>query len=151
MASHLPGRKGEIARTVARRFQIGLKPLHWDLTPVHFEGAYEGQTDEFIRITYTKSGKGKPAQKALKVGLNVANDGQGPVPLFYEPLDGRATGVAATLQNMDHLKQSLPVDHLLRISDKGCCSAKIVAETQRQGFDLIASLKGIAPYPALLE
>lgn len=151
LAPHLPVLKGEIARTVARRFQIGLEHLHWDLTSVHFEGAYEDQTDAYVRITYTKSGKGKPAQKALKVGLNVANDGQGPVPLFYEPLDGNATGFEATLQNMDHLKQHVQVDRLLRISDKGCFSAKIVAETQRQGFDLIASLKWIAPYPALLE
>lgn len=61
LAPHLPGLQGEIARSIARRCQIGLEHLSWDLITVHFEGAYEDQTDKYVRITYTKSGKGKPA------------------------------------------------------------------------------------------
>jgi len=42
---------------------------------------------------------------------------------------------------MENLKEHLKVDRIIRISDKGCFSAKIVAETVKQGFDLIASMK----------
>ncbi len=81
----------------------------------------------------------------------MANDGKGPVPIFYEALDGNADPFEATLKNMENLKEHLKVDRLLRISDKGCFSAKIVAETVRQGFDLIASMKLTEHYRELLE
>ena len=99
----------------------------------------------------TQTGPSDSAFKAVKVGLNVANDGKGPVPIFYESLDGNADGFEATLKTMENLKAHLKVDRLLRISDKGCFSAKIVAETVRQGFDLIASMKLTHRYRELLE
>jgi hypothetical protein len=67
--------------------------------------------------------------------LNVANDGKGPVPIFYESLDGNADCFNATIKNMENLREYLKVDRIIRISDKGCFSSKIVAETVKQGFD----------------
>jgi hypothetical protein len=92
--------KGAIARDISRRFQIGIEHLHWDLTSFHFTGAYENQTEEYIKISYTKSRPSDSAFKAVKLGLNVANDGKGPVPIFYEPLDGNADSFEATIKNM---------------------------------------------------
>ena len=147
-------------------------------TTRHFTGAYENQTEEYIKISYTKSRpsdseftslQGKPAFKAVKVGLNVANDGKGPVPIFYESLDGNADSFEATIKNMANLKEHLKVDRIIRINDKGCFSAKIVAETVscwfdrtfgmgvkptkrvKQGFDLIGSMKLQEQYIKLLE
>jgi len=42
---------------------------------------------------------------------------------------------------MENLKEHLKVDRIIFKGDKGCFSAKIVAETVKQGFDLIASMK----------
>lgn len=151
LAPQILGLKGAIARDISRRFQIGIERIHWDLTSFHFTGAYDNQTEEHLQISYTKSRPSDSAFKAVKVGLNVANDGKGPVPIFYESLDGNADPFEATLKNMENLKAHLKVDRLLRISDKGCFSAKIVAETVRQGFDLIASMKLTERYRALLE
>ncbi len=151
LAPNILGLKGAIARDISRRFQIGMEHLHWDLTSFHFTGAYEHQTEEYIKISYTKSRPSDSAFKAVKVGLNVANDGKGPVPIFYEALDGNADPFEATLKNMENLKEHLKVDKLLRITDKGCFSAKIVAETVHQGFDLIASMKLTEPFRNLLE
>jgi hypothetical protein len=101
--------KGAIARDISKRFHIGIEQIHWDLTSFHFTGAYDNQTEEYIKISYTKSRpsdseftslQGKPAFKAVKVGLNVANDGKGPVPIFYESLDGNADCFNATIKNM---------------------------------------------------
>jgi hypothetical protein len=70
---------------------------------------------------------------------------------------------------MENLKEYLKVDRIIRISDKGCFIAKIVAETVscwfdthsesyvkptkkvKQGFDLIASMKLNEQYLNLLE
>ena len=151
LAPHIMGVKGAIAREISRRFQLGIEHIHWDLTSFHFTGAYDNQTEESIKISYTKSRPSDSAFKAVKIGLNVANDGKGPVPIFYESLDGNADPFEATLKNMENLKEHLKVDRLLRISDKGCFSAKIVAETVKQGFDLIASMKLTEHYRELLE
>jgi len=43
------------------------------------------------------------------------------------------------------------MDRIIRISDKGCFSAKIVAETVKHGFDLIASMKLQEQHIKLLE
>lgn len=139
--SYLPVFKGEIARSNARRFQVGLDYLHWDLTTFYFEGDYENQNDDYIKICYAKDKASQMAQKAAKVGLNVANDGKGPVPVFYESLNGNAQGFEVTHQNMENLKKYLKVDRIVRISDRGCFSAKVVAETKRNGFELISSVK----------
>ncbi len=143
--------KGAIARDISKRFHIGIEHLHWDLTSFHFTGAYDNQTEGYIKISYTKSRPSDSAFKAVKVGLNVANDGKGPVPIFYESLDGNADSFEATIKNMANLREHLKVDRIIRISDKGCFSAKIVAETVKQGFDLIGSMKLQEQYIKLLE
>jgi len=143
--------KGAIARDISKRFHIGIENIHWDLTSFHFTGAYDNQTEEYIKINYTKGRPSDSAFKAVKVGLNVANDGKGPVPIFYEPLDGNADCFNATIKNMENLREHLKVDRIIRISDKGCFSAKIVSETVKQGFDLIASMKLNKQYILLLE
>jgi len=151
LASEIMVLKGSIAKDISRRFQIGIEYIHWDLTSFHFTGAYDNQTEEHIKINYTKSRPSDSAFKAVKIGLDVANDGKGPVPIFYEPLDGNANCFEATIKNMENLKEHLKVDRIIRINDKGCFSAKVVAETVRQGFDLIASMKLTGGYLELLE
>jgi transposase len=145
LGQHGPMLKGEIALHTAKTFQIGLEQIHWDLTTVYLEGAYEEEKDtahperEGLQIKYAKEGQGR-AKKAIKVGLNVANDEQGPIPIYYEPLDGNASGYQVTLANITHLKQQLQLDRIIRINDRGCQSAKILAHSLAHGFDTIAPI-----------
>jgi transposase len=148
---HIPLLKGEIALHIAKKFRIGLEHLHWDLTTFHFEGDYENQDKNYIRILYAKNKFSQEAKKSAKIGLNIANDGNGPVPVFYEPLDGNANGFKATVQNMENLKKYLKQDHIIRISDRGCFSARIVAETKKKGFDLISSISWEKKYEQILK
>lgn len=134
--------KGAISLDIARRFNIGLQHIHWDLTTVHFEGDYENQDIEAIQIVYTKEHTNDHRlKKSIKVGLDVANDGKGPVPIFYEALDGNASGFVETIRNMENLKKHMKLDRIVRINDRGCFSAKILAETKKAEFDLISSVK----------
>lgn len=140
LGEHAQVLKGTIALHVAKAFNISLQYTHWDLTTVTLEGEYEDQAPGHIRIEYAKTSKAT-AQKAFQVGLNVANDGEGPVPIMYEPFDGNLSGFVATVTNMERMKSLLKIDRLIRISDRGCVSAKIITETKAAGFDVIASLK----------
>lgn len=138
--------KAAISLDVVRRFNIGLEHTHWDLTTVHFEGEYENQDPDAIQIVYTKDNpKDHNVNKSIKVGLNVANDGKGPIPIFYEALDGNASGFVETIRNMENLKKHMKLDHIVRINDRGCFSAQILAETKNAGFDLISSVKFTSP------
>jgi transposase len=145
LGRHAPVLKGEMALHLAKEFHIGLEHIHWDLTTIYLEGAYEEQQEkaatavEGIQIKYAKEGQAR-AKKAIKVGLNVANDGEGPIPIYYEPLDGNASGYQVTLGNITHLKQQLKLDWIIRVNDRGCQSAKIIAHSLAQGFDTIAPI-----------
>jgi transposase len=145
LGQRAPVLKGEIALHIAQTFQIGLEQIHWDLTTVYLKGAYEEEEDvapterEGVHIKYAREGQER-AKKAIKVGLNVANDGRGPLPIYYEPLDGNASGYQVTLANITHLKQQLRLDRIIRINDRGCQSAKILAHSLAQGFDTIAPI-----------
>ncbi|MDI6704338.1 MAG: DUF4277 domain-containing protein [bacterium] len=147
---YIPVLKGEISLEVAKRFQIGLEHIHWDLTSFYFEGDYENQEEQYIKIVYAKTKKSEMARKSAKIGINIANDGKGPVPIFYEPLDGNATGFEATIENMENLKKHLKLDRLIRINDRGCFSEKIVAKTRRMGFHLISSIAWSPTYESIL-
>lgn len=142
LGENSPILKGAISLDIARRFNIGLQHIHWDLTTVHFEGDYENQDAEAIQIVYTKDHPNdSSAKKSVKVGLDMANDGKGPVPIFYEALDGNASGFIETIRNMENLKKHMKLDRIVRINDRGCFSAKILAETKKAEFDLISSVK----------
>jgi hypothetical protein len=86
LGPHAPVLKGEIALPLAKRFQLGLEQIHWDLTTIALEGADEEEPDnaatpgEGIQITSAKEGHER-AKQASKVGLHGANDGQGPIPI----------------------------------------------------------------------
>lgn len=133
--------KGEIAIEIANKFQIGLDYIHWDITTAQLEGDYAEENDqqEYIRICYAK--QGDRTTKAFKVGLDVANDGKGPVAILYDVFDGNITGYEATIINMETLKKYIKPQKIIRISDCGCFSAEIVAKTVEQGFDLISTVK----------
>lgn len=140
LGEHLPVLKGEIVLHIAKHFQISLDKLHWDLTTVQMTGEYPGEETDPIRISYTKTHPQQPAQKSFKLGLDIANDGQGPVPIWYESLDGNASGFEATISNMENIRKHLRLDRVIRINDRGCFSAQNVALTREQGFHLISSI-----------
>jgi Domain of unknown function (DUF4277) len=145
LGQHAVVLKGEMALHIAQEFRIGLEQIHWDLTTISLEGAYEEEPDnaappgEGVQIKYAKAGQ-EHAKKAIKVGLNVANEGQGPLPIYDEPLDGNASGYQVTLAHITHLKEQLKLDRIIRINDRGCQSAKILAHSLAHGFDTIAPI-----------
>lgn len=139
--------KSEIALHVAKSFQVPLKQIHWDLTSFHFTGAYENQNEEHIQIVYTKNHPNEDAKKSLKIGLDVAKDKYGQVPIYYEDLNGNAQGIATTIKNMENLKEHVNLDNILRISDRGTFSPEVAIKTKKElGFDFIASIDFSSSY-----
>ena len=98
-----------------------------------------------MQIKDAKKGNER-AKRAIKVGLHVANDGHGVLPIYDEPLDGITSGYQVTLRHITHLKEQLKLDRIIRINDRGSQSAKMIAHALAHGFHRIASItwtKGI--------
>jgi hypothetical protein len=72
------------------------------------------------------------------VGLTGANEGQGPLPIADEPLEGKASGYPGTRANSTHLKEPLTRERIIRSTDRGCQRAKILAHFLAHGLDTLA-------------
>lgn len=105
----------DIALHVSKRFNVSLAKLHYDPTSFHFTGEYNEQSDDPSLLPSIKPFKievGRHASpghhiKEAQVGVNLANDGKGPVPFFYHSADGSANGHIAVAKNLQHLLKYL--------------------------------------------
>lgn len=133
--------KTQTALWVSKSFQLPLKHIHWDFTSFHFTGEYENQNQDHIQILYTKNHPNGDAKKSVKIGLDVAKDEYGQVPIYYEDLSGNASSIAVTIQNMENLQKHLKPDHIIRINDRGCFSSEVAIKTkEKYGCDYISSI-----------
>ena len=139
----------DVALRSAERFGISLSKLHYDPTSFHFTGQYDEQSPSpslLPELMPFKIEVGRHAQpgddiKEAQVGVNLANDGKGPVPIFYHSADGSANGHIAVAKNLQHLLKYLRPKRLLTITDRGCFSAEHAVRVVRQHhFDFISSL-----------
>ena len=94
---------GEVALHVAKEFDVSLAQVHYDPTSFHFTGEYDEQSPDPSLLPIVQPFRievGRHAQpgnriKEAQVGVNVANDGKGPLPFFYHSADGGANGHTA--------------------------------------------------------
>jgi Domain of unknown function (DUF4277) len=156
LGKHAAMLQGERTWQMAKEFRIGLAQRPWDLTTIDVEGASEEDPDnadtsaEGIQVVDAQEGNAR-AKKAIPGGLTVAHDGQGPIPISDEPLDGKAAGDQVTWANSTHLKPPLKLDRILRINDRGWQSAQMSAHSLAHGFDPIASITWTEGIEALVR
>jgi transposase len=133
----------DIALHVSKHFKVSLAKLHYDPTSFHFTGEYNEQSNDPSLLPSIKPFKievGRHASpghhiKEAQVGVNLANDGKGPVPFFYHSADGSAN------KNLQHLLKYLKPKRLLMVTDRGCFNAEHAIRMVRvHHFDFISSL-----------
>jgi transposase len=143
-----------VAEQVLRTANLPRDRVHFDLTHLHFEGAYEASrprpshlpvppltpSADFppAHITY---GYGTSDVKLVQAGLSAVIDERGAVPLLGQFLDGNRNGHPAIEQHFELLRQHLPpVDDLLMVSDRGTFSVAHVARLHRHGAHVLCSV-----------
>jgi hypothetical protein len=138
----------EVALYVSSRFQVDLAKVHYDTTSFHFTGAYDHQSPDPalvpeiapFRIERGRhAGPGRDIKEA-QVGVDLANDGNGPLPFFYHTADGSANDHIATAKNLQHLLRYIRPKRLLYIADRGCFSAGQAIELSHKGFHFLYSV-----------
>jgi hypothetical protein len=138
----------EVALHVCRRFQVDLWKVHYDTTSFHFTGAYDDQSPdpalapEIAPFRIERGRHAAPGQdiKEAQVGVNLANDGNGPLPFFYHTADGSANDHIATAKNLQHLLRYIKPKRLLYIADRGCFSSEQAIELADKGFQFLYSV-----------
>ncbi|MFH1184416.1 MAG: IS1634 family transposase [Chloroflexota bacterium] len=138
----------EVALHVSWRFQVDLCKVHYDTTSFHFTGAYDHQSPDpalVAEIAPFRIERGRhagPGQdiKEAQVGVDLANDGKGPLPFFYHTADGSANDHIATAKNLQHLLKYVKPKRLLYIADRGCFSSGQAVELADKGFHFLYSV-----------
>ena len=139
----------DVALHVSTRFNVSLAKVHYDPTSFHFTGEYDEQSDDPSLLPELRPFKievGRHARpgddiKEAQVGVNLANDGKGPVPFFYHSADGSANGHTAVAKNLQHMLKYLKPKRLLLVTDRGCFSAEhAVRIVRKHHFHFISSL-----------
>jgi len=138
-----------VALHASQVFNVSLAKVHYDPTSFHFTGQYDQQSASPSLLPELKPFKievgrhARPGQdiKEAQVGVDLANDGKGPVPFFYHSADGSANGHTAVAKNLQHMLKYVKPNKLLMISDRGCFSAEHAVDLVRKHhFDFISSL-----------
>jgi transposase len=127
---------------------VDLWKVHYDTTSFHFTGAYDHQSPDpalVAEIAPFRIERGRhagPGQdiKEAQVGVDLANDGKGPLPFFYHTADGSANDHIATAKNLQHLLKYVKPKRLLYIADRGCFSSGQAVELADKGFHFLYSV-----------
>lgn len=149
----------EVALHVSHEFKVSLSKVHYDPTSFHFTGEYDNQSEnpsllpeiQPFRIEMGRHSRPGYHFKEAQVGVNLADDGKGPLPFFYHSADGGANGHIAVAKNLQHLLKYVKPKHLLMISDRGCFSAEHAVKLVHERFNFISSLKWQEEYADLYD
>lgn len=120
---------------------IDLSQMHYDITSIYFEGAYE----ESDTIDYGYSRDNRPDAKQLNLGMNVT--GNAGIPLAYRVLAGRTADRTTPLENMQALEQlfeqlgaSSPEEDFLLVSDRAMLDKAVLVTYEEKGVHWLGPL-----------
>jgi transposase len=140
-----------IALEAAHTFEVPLDRLHYDPTHIVFHGDYassRSRTDPALDLSRPSAGDppahitfgyGDHNTKLVHAGVCAAVDELGAVPLFGHVTDGNHNGHTAIAEQLELLREHLPPQRRLLISDRGTFSAGHLARCERQGFTAVCS------------
>lgn len=144
---------GSIACAAAAEFHIPLEKLHYDPTHFLFYGEYENQRDapDLLKVTWGRHHRPGQSIKEAQVGVNVASDGLGSIPLFFITGCGKENHRALAARNLELLQKHVRPQKLLLIEDRGSFSHAHGFTLRDQGFQFISSLPWSEDLQAVLK
>ena len=146
---------GSIAVHVAREFGIPLSELHYDPTHITFYGEYkssearpdtirgDGITDGPAAAHITKGRRIDGVRKISKIvhaGLCFAVDEHGGVPIFAHVQSGNQNGMTGIADHHALLREQIPINGTVIISDAGTYSVQHVKRSLADGMDIICAI-----------
>jgi transposase len=132
----------QVASRAACQFDLPLGVLHYDPTHFLFYGEYENQHEavDLLNIRRGRHSLGRKSVKEAQVGVNVANDGLGSVPVFFNTGSGNEQHSTLAARNLEKIQKHLKPKRLLLIEDRGSFSREHGFKIHQDGFHFIAAL-----------
>jgi transposase len=142
---HLVDIQEAVVLKLATKHHIDPAAIHYDITSIYFEGAYDEV--DWIRLGYSRDKKPKKVQ--LNLGLNTTDKEN--FPVLWTDLPGNTQDTETVIENMNKLKDRFPRTQLIHIGDRAMFSQEIYQQAQEMGIDVIAALKTCKASQDLLE
>ncbi len=149
LAPHLDAIQGSVLARAVTAFGLDLRQLHWDLTSVVLEGAFDPAAEP------KAAPEGEPAypqpaygyggvsdQKQIRVGELVTSDGL--VPIFHRSFSGNQADVGTVVALMKTVGKYASLPDCLVIGDSKLLSAAVLQGLRAQKLHFLAPLPDAA-------
>ena len=123
-----------ISLKMMQTFGISAEIVHYDITSLSFEGAYE--ESEIVKFGYSRDKR--PDLKQINLSLDVTRDGA--IPIWSEILAGNTTDVKTVIDNMNNLKKNITMKDYLTIMDRGMVSADNLSSLDKENVGFVAAV-----------
>ena len=131
---------GGLAYRARQVFGLDRRFVHVDTTSFSVSGAYSGEEEATIAITYGYSRDHRADLKQWMLALATTQSGD--VPVFLRPLDGNSADVHSLVAAVERLQQefaaSAEEEASIFVADSGLYSAANMARLQKAGISWIA-------------
>jgi transposase len=145
LAPQIDAIQGAVLVQAVTKFQLDLRQVHWDLTSVVLDGAFDPAMDPptapegqppYPQPAYGYGGVSD--QKQLRVGELVTSDGY--VPVFHRAFDGNRADVGTVVALMNTVREHVRLPDCLVIGDTKLLSAAVMRDLRAQKLDFLAPL-----------
>ena len=150
----------ELIHRAISEFGINIDFIHYDITSIYFERAYEGAD----KIEYGYSRDKRPDCKRVNLRLNVTSEDA--IPLAFKVISGSTADKTTPIENMHALSQLInkPTsdtttttttdgeadDNLIIVSDQAMLSALVIVTYHKQGVGYLGPLPSLKVYDPVL-
>ncbi len=149
LALQIDAIQGSVLVQAVAAFGLDLRQLHWDLTSVVLDGAFDPETAPTVAPKglhpYPQPAYGYGGisdQKQLRVGELVSSDGL--VPIFHRSFDGNQADVGTVVSLMNEVRQHVSLPECLVIGDSKLLSADVIQKLRGQDLHFLTPLASSA-------
>ena len=131
-----------------QKYNISLKFIHYDITSIYFEGAYE---DEDL-VDYGYSRDDKSDCKQVNLRLNITDEDK--IPTAFKVINGSTADRSTPIENMKALRELLDnmpgSDDIIIISDQAMLDKDVIIQYHQQGIGYLGALPTNKDYEEVL-
>jgi len=140
---HLDNIWKEIVHQAMACYGISLSFIHYDITSIYFEGAYE----EAEKLEYGYSRDDKSDCKQVNLQVNIT--GEDGIPLAFRVINGSTSDRTTPIENMQALREILEgmpgSEDVIIVSDQAMLDRDVILQYHQEGIGYLG------PLPALKE
>jgi len=145
---HLDSIWKELVHQAMACYGISLSFIHYDITSIYFEGAYE----EAEKLEYGYSRDNQSDCKQVNLQLNIT--GEEGIPLAFEVINGSTSDRTTPIENMHALREVLegmPIgEDIILVSDQAMLDRDVILQYHQQGIGYLGPLPALKEYEEVL-